>query len=48
MITTLLIIHGLLAVTLLGALSHQTMALWWGGGAAPTLAARVTAGRPPI
>ena len=29
MITTLLIIHGLLAVTLLGALTHQTLALWW-------------------
>jgi hypothetical protein len=29
MITTLLIIHGLLAVTMLGALTHQTLALWW-------------------
>jgi hypothetical protein len=26
--TTLLIIHGLLAVTLLGAITHQTVALW--------------------
>lgn len=29
MITTLLIFHGLLAVALLGALTHQTLALWW-------------------
>jgi hypothetical protein len=27
--TTLLIIHGLLAVALLGAITHQTVALWW-------------------
>ena len=27
--TTLLIIHGLLAVALLGAVTHQTVALWW-------------------
>jgi hypothetical protein len=29
MITTILIIHSLLAVTMLGALTHQTLALWW-------------------
>lgn len=33
MITTLLIIHGLLAVTMLGALTHQTLAVWWPGRA---------------
>ena len=27
--TTLLIIHGLLAVALLGAITHQAVALWW-------------------
>ena len=27
--TTLLIIHGLLAVALLGAVTHQTVAVWW-------------------
>src|SRR5438270_8758537 len=27
--TTLLIIHGLLAVALLGAVTHQAAALWW-------------------
>jgi hypothetical protein len=27
--TTLLIIHGLLAVALLGAVTHQAVALWW-------------------
>jgi hypothetical protein len=27
--TTLLIIHGLLALALLGAVTHQTVALWW-------------------
>jgi hypothetical protein len=29
MTTTLLIIHGLMAVTLLGALTHQTLSVWW-------------------
>ncbi|MCC7121660.1 MAG: hypothetical protein IT493_08905 [Gammaproteobacteria bacterium] len=29
MIITLLIVHGLLAVALLGAVTHQTAALWW-------------------
>lgn len=29
MITTLLIIHGLLAVALLGALTHQAVSVWW-------------------
>jgi len=29
MITFLLIIHALLAVTLLGAITHQTISLWW-------------------
>lgn len=29
MITTLLVIHGLLAVALLGALTHQTLSVWW-------------------
>ncbi|MBO0756974.1 MAG: hypothetical protein J2P54_14020 [Bradyrhizobiaceae bacterium] len=32
MITTLLIIHGLIAVALLGALTHQTLSLWWPAG----------------
>src|SRR5262245_10878365 len=27
--TTLLIIHGLLAVALLGAITHQAVAVWW-------------------
>ena len=27
--TTLLIVHGLLAVALLGAVTHQAVALWW-------------------
>ena len=27
--TTLLIIHGLLAIALLGAVTHQAVALWW-------------------
>jgi hypothetical protein len=27
--TTLLIIHGLLALALLGAITHQAVALWW-------------------
>jgi hypothetical protein len=27
--TTLLVIHGLLAVALLGAVTHQAVALWW-------------------
>ena len=29
LITVLLIIHGLLAVALLGAITHQVVALWW-------------------
>jgi hypothetical protein len=29
MITTLLIIHGLLAVALLGAVTHQALSVWW-------------------
>jgi hypothetical protein len=29
MITTLLIIHGLMAVALLGALTHQAISVWW-------------------
>ena len=29
MITTLLIIHGLLAVALLGAITHQAVSVWW-------------------
>ncbi|MFL6798750.1 MAG: hypothetical protein ACJ8F3_15175 [Xanthobacteraceae bacterium] len=32
--TTLLIIHGLLAVALLGAVTHQALALWWPARAA--------------
>jgi len=27
--TTLLIIHGLMAIALLGAITHQAVALWW-------------------
>jgi hypothetical protein len=27
--TTLLILHGLLALALLGAITHQTVAVWW-------------------
>jgi len=33
--TTLLIIHGLLAVALLGAVTHQAVALWWPVRGAP-------------
>jgi hypothetical protein len=29
MFTVLLIVHGLLAVALLGAITHQTAAVWW-------------------
>jgi hypothetical protein len=29
MMTVLLIIHGLLAVALLGAITHQAVAVWW-------------------
>jgi hypothetical protein len=29
MITTLLIVHALCAVALLGAITHQTLSLWW-------------------
>ena len=29
MITFLLIVHGLVAVALLGAITHQTMSVWW-------------------
>src|SRR5690349_20598589 len=29
MFTVLLIIHGLLAVALLGAITHQTVSVWW-------------------
>jgi len=32
MVTTLLIIHGLLAVALLGALTHQAVSVWWPAG----------------
>jgi hypothetical protein len=32
MITTLLIIHGLMAVALWGALTHQTLSVWWPAG----------------
>ena len=35
MITTLLIIHGLLAVALLGAITHQTLAVCWPRRKAP-------------
>jgi hypothetical protein len=30
--TTLLIIHGLMAVALLGAVTHQTLSVWWPAG----------------
>lgn len=33
--TTMLIIHGLIAVALLGAITHQVVALWWPVRAAP-------------
>jgi hypothetical protein len=33
--TTLLILHGLLALALLGAITHQTLALWWRFRAVP-------------
>lgn len=29
MITTLLLFHGLLAAALIGAISHQTISIWW-------------------
>jgi hypothetical protein len=32
MTTTLLIIHGLMAVALLGALTHQALSVWWPAG----------------
>jgi hypothetical protein len=35
MATTLLIIHGLVAVALLGAITHQTLATWAPAGAPP-------------
>ena len=35
MATALLIIHGLVAVALLGAITHQTLATWAPAGAAP-------------
>jgi hypothetical protein len=28
-ITTLLLFHGLLAAALIGAISHQTISIWW-------------------
>src|SRR4029079_17820485 len=35
MVTTLLIVHGLVAVTLLGAITHQALACWAPAGARP-------------
>ena len=32
MVTTLLIVHALCAVFMLGALTHQTLSLWWPPG----------------
>ena len=29
MITTLLLLHGLLAAALIGAITHQTLSVWW-------------------
>lgn len=48
MITTLLIIHGLLAVTLLGALTHQTLALWWPAHGGHSVASSFRGVRGPI
>lgn len=35
MITTLLIVHGLCAVFMLGALTHQALSVWWPATAGP-------------
>ncbi len=35
MITTLLLFHGLLAAALIGAITHQTLSMWWAPRAAP-------------
>jgi hypothetical protein len=35
MLTTLLLFHGLLAAALIGAISHQTLSVWWPPRAAP-------------
>ena len=45
MLTTLLIIHGLLAVALLGALTHQAVSLWWPARGARNFAASFRAVR---
>jgi hypothetical protein len=34
-ITTLLLFHGLLAAALIGAITHQTLSVWWAPRAAP-------------
>ncbi|MBI5618651.1 MAG: hypothetical protein HY943_20430 [Gammaproteobacteria bacterium] len=47
MTVALLILHGLIAVALLGAVTHQTVALWWPArSGAQTFIARFSA-RPP-
>ncbi|NBW90033.1 MAG: hypothetical protein EBR51_09050 [Gammaproteobacteria bacterium] len=46
MITTLLILHGLIAVALLGALSHQCASLWFAGRGGSSFAARYAAVNP--
>ena len=35
MLTALLLFHGLLAAALIGAISHQTLSVWWPPRAAP-------------
>lgn len=41
MITFLLIVHALLAVTLLGVITHQAIAVWWPGNHAKTFVSRM-------
>ena len=43
MITFLLIVHGIVAVGLLGAISHQAIAVWWPGRNKDTIAASLRA-----
>ena len=47
MITTLLIIHGLCAVFMLGALTHQALATWWPATGGTTMFKSFRAVRAP-
>ncbi len=50
MIVALLILHGVLALVLIGALTHQGIALWWPArpGGTPHFVARLRARRPAV